>query len=313
MTEETMSALESTDPSSKMKKNIKRVGYVCGFLFLLIFFTIAKLPQTKITNLIQGYLQVGLDPYGIYMTDRGRDFSIWRGFQYKLTQPTLELSDQTRVELEEMTASPSLLPLFKGQMGGHVEIKQGASSLILDGSGRSDKINATVKMDELDIGKFGLLSYAGGLKGGGKLTGEAHVDGGLADLTSLSGLIQMKLKKLFLEDQNLMGIALPPINISEGTIDINIEKGKLQMKTVQIGKPSDDIQITLTGDITLNKNINASVLNLRAVLGFSEKLKQSLTLLDSIMGSARQPDGRYAYRIAGNFSSPFPTPDSAQK
>ena len=313
MTEDTLNSMENDSPTSAAKKNFKKVAWTVLFVFLLVFFTFTKLPQAKMTNLLQGYIQVALDPYGIYITDQGRELSIWRGFEYKLIHPTLELSDQTRVELDEIVATPSILSLFKGQMGAHLSLKQGPALITLDGSGRSDKIDATVKLEELDIGKFGLLSYAGGLKGSGQINGKAHVDGALSDFSSLDGGLQFKLKKIHLDDQSLMGIQLPPINIAEGNIDINIEHGKLVMKNVQIGKPTDDIQITLTGDITLNKNLNSSTLNLRAVLGFSEKLKQSLTLLDSIMGSARQLDGKYAYKISGNFASPFPIPDSAQK
>jgi len=45
------------------------------------------------------------------------------------------------------------------------------------------------------------------------------------------------------------------------------------------------------------------------VLGFSEKVKQSLALLDSILGSAKQADGKYVYKLTGSFAAPFPVPD----
>ena len=100
------------------------------------------------------------------------------------------------------------------------------------------------------------------------------------------------------------------MDVNEGVIDAAIDHGKILMKQVQIGKGSDDLQISLTGDIGLNRNINSSTLNLRTIIGFSDKLKQSLSLLDSLMGAAKQDDGKYVYKLTGSFMAPYPVPDS---
>ena len=299
----------ATDEVSKPKGPIKIIGLSGLFIFLVLLFTVTKLPQTKLTNLIQGYLQQGLDPYGIYITDRGRDLSVWRGFRYLLTQPTLELADQTRVELDELEFSPRFLSLFKGQLGGSLILRQGPAHIEAIGSGRGDHVDASVELDQVDLGKFGLLSFAGGLKGTGLISGSTHVEGSLSDLPTLIGLIQLKLKKLRIDEQTLLGFQLPTLNVAEGNIEMSIEHGKLLMKNVHIGKASDDVQIVVTGEITLNRNVNASQMNLRAVLGFSEKVKATITLLDSIMAPARQLDGTYAYKLTGALSSPMPMPD----
>jgi hypothetical protein len=107
-----------------------------------------------------------------------------------------------------------------------------------------------------------------------------------------------------------MGFQLPAMTISDGTVDITIERGKLLMKNVQIGKATDDLQMGITGDITLNRFMNASALNLKAVLGISEKVKQSISLIDSLLGPARQADGRYAYKVTGTMGAPFPVPET---
>jgi type II secretion system protein N len=296
---------------SRAKKISKGIFWTFFFLFFLVLFTVSKLPETKVTTLIQGYLQVGIDPYGVYITDHGREFSVFNGFRYRLIQPTFELSDQTRIELDEVTVAPTLLSLLKGQPGATISITQGNSHIIINGSGRGDKINANVTLDQVDVGKFGVLAYAAGLKGTGIITGDIHIDGALSDLTSLTGSVALKLSKIHLDEQNLMGFNLPAMNVSEGVIDVPLEHGKLQMKNVHLGKPgsSDDIQVVVTGDVTLNKFVNASALNLRAVLGLSDKVKQSLALLDSIMGSAKTPDGKYAYKLTGSLGGPFPIPD----
>lgn len=297
---------------------IKKIALTILFFTLLFFFTLTKLPQAKITSLVQGYVQSALDPYGIYISDHGRELSIWKGFRYRLIQPTLELPDQSRVELEEMVVAPNFLSILTGKVGAVVDITQvlertpsktELSKIHMEGTIRGDLIDATINIEALDLGKFGILSFAGGLKGNGQIAGNIHLDGHLSDLPSLTGNIALKLKKIHLDEQNLFGFQLPTMDINDGTIDAAIDHGKILMKQVQIGRGNDDVQISLTGDIGLNRNINSSTLNLRAIIGFSDKVKQSLSLLDSLMGSAKQDDGKYAYKLTGSFMAPFPMPD----
>jgi len=313
-----MSSTSAADAPANSTSLLKKIGLSVFFLGLLFFFTLTKLPQAKMTALLQGYVQSALDPYGIYISDHGRELSIWKGFKYHLIQPTLELPDQSRVELEDLVVSPNFLGLFTGKVGASIDITQvlertpantKLSTIHIEGSGRGDLVDATINIDSLDVGKFGILSFAGGLKGSGQISGDIHIDGHLADLPSLAGVIDLKIKKLHLDEQNLFGFQLPTMEVNDGTINAAIDHGKVLMKQVQIGKGSDDLQLSVTGEIGLNRNINSSTINMRAVLGFSEKVKQSLALLDSILGSAKQADGKYVYKLTGSFAAPFPVPD----
>lgn len=313
--DETMSTTAEVNPPTSI---FKKIGLTIVFFGLLLLFTLTKLPQAKITSLVQGYVQSALDPYGIYISDHGRELSIWKGFQYRLIQPTLELPDQSRVELEEMVVSPKLISLLSGKVGAVVDITQvlertpsktDLSKIHIEGTVRGDLIDATINLESLDIGKIGILSFAGGLKGSGQMSGDIHIDGRLAELPSLVGKIELQMKKVHLDEQNLFGFQLPVMDIKEGSIIAAIEQGKVLMKQVQIGKNGDDLQLGVTGDIGLNRNINSSTLNLRAMIGFSDKVKQSLSLLDSLMGAAKQDDGKYVYKLTGSFMAPFPMPD----
>jgi type II secretion system protein N len=311
MSEEVMSpGSEPLESTPEKKSPAKIVGLSVLFTVLVLLFTVFKLPQARITGLLQGYVQIALDPYGIYLTDRGRELSTLHGFRYTLDHPTLEFADQTRVELDDLVVTPKLLTLFSGKMGANVTLHQGPASIILDGAGRGDKIDVKLDLDHVDIGKFGLLSYLASLKGSGQITGTAQVAGSLADIPTLAGNIDLKVKNLKLDEQNLMGFQLPPIQVSEGTIKIDISGGKMLIKTFQLGKGIDDLTLTLSGDVTLNRNLNASALNLKTNFGLSERVKQSLSLLDSILGSAKTADGRYAYKVTGSLGAPFPNPDT---
>jgi type II secretion system protein N len=295
----------NTESLSVFKKLL--LGFL--FVFLLLFFTLTKLPQAKITGLIQGVIQKSLDPYGIYISDQGRELSIWKGFQYRLIQPSIELPDLSRIELDSLVISPKLSSLLTGKIGAEMEIIQNQASLTFDGTIRGDLVDGTLVFNSIDLGKFGILSFIGGIKGSGLINGSLHLDGHLADLPSLAGMINLNLRQLHLDEQNLFGFHLPDMNIKEGVIDASIQTGKVQLKQFMIGKGADDLQITLSGEIGLNKNINSSFLNLRALIGLSDKVKQSIPLLDTILGSAKQGDGSYAYKLTGPLFSPMPVPD----
>jgi type II secretion system protein N len=303
------SMLENSSDTPPKKSAVKIGALSLLFIFLVLLLTILKLPQVRITNLLQGYVQLALDPYGVYVTDRGRELSTLHGFRYTLDHPTLEFADQTRVELDSLVVSPNFAPLLKGRMGVNAVLRQGPASVTLDGAGRADKIDAKLDLDHVDIGKFGLLAYYGGLKGSGQITGTTQIEGALSDPTSLTGSIDLKIKNLKLDEQNVMGFQLPALMVSEGAIDIDIHGGKLVIKNVHLGKDNDDLVLALTGDITLNRFVNASQLNLKTNFSLSDKVKQSLALLDSLLGGGKLADGRYAFKIGGTLGAPFPQPD----
>lgn len=282
------------------------------FFTFLALFTITKISETKITSLIQGYLQQALDPYGIYITDQGRSFSLWKGAQYQLKHPTFELSDGTKIEAQMLTLNPSWISLLKVQLGGELTLEQGPSSkLHLLLSGRGSTIHVQSSFENLNLNQLGVLQYAGGIQGNALLQGSLLLEGDLSNPQSSSGQITVNLKNIFFDEQAIMGFQLNAMKIAEGVIDLQIQNGKVILKNVRLGKPHslDDLNAVATGDITLNRYLNSSVLNLKAIFGISENVKQKLSLLDSILGMARQADGRYAYRITGSLGAPMPMPE----
>ncbi len=292
-------------------KKLAHVLILVGIFFVSLFiFTLAKFPEAKLTAVIQGYLQQSLDPFGILETDQGREFSVFKGFQYKLIHPVFELSDQTRIELDEVTAAPSLLSLLMFKPGATVELKQGASSITATAAARGDQVSISASLNEVNFGKLGLLMYLAQIKGGGIISGDFKLDGTVSDLNSLSGKVDFKLKSVQIDEQSIMGMLQlkKPVKIAEGIIDIKIEQGKVVLNNVALGKPNskDDLNVLVKGDITLKKNVNSSELNLKAYFGISDSLKQDFGFLETLLTSAKQTDGRYAYKISGPLSAPLP-------
>jgi type II secretion system protein N len=308
MSEFAGNTLNSTGASAKLNP-LKFVGLGFLFLILVVLFTLTKIPETRVTSLLQSYVQSELDPYEIYLTDRGRSLSLFTGIKYTLDHPTLELADQTRIELDDLEVRPNLLSLFTGRFGAKATLHQSGAELVMNAAASRSKVETDINLKEIDLGKFGVLGFAG-LKGSGLVSGKVTVDGSVTDFASFNGTIDLKLKKLKLDEQRFMGFAIPETRVAEGTILIEIKNGKLVMKNVQIGRQSDDLNATVTGDITLNRNLNASALNLRTVFAISDKLRGALSLLEGLIAPAKQSDGHYAYKMTGPVgqANAFPDP-----
>jgi len=307
---DTLNSTLDSSSSRNSKSPARILGLGLLFLGLILIFTLFKLPEARITGLIQGYVQSTLDPFGIYVSDRGRSLSLITGVRYRLDHPTLELRDQTRIELDELEVKPKLLQLLTGRAGAGAVLRQGKSELILDAYAKKDRIESDMDLNDIDLAKFGVLAFAG-VKGSGMISGKAHVDGALSDLATLNGNLDFKLKNVQLDEQMIIAFKIPSLSISEGTLNIEIKNGKLVMKNVQLGRQNDDISATLTGDIALNRYLNSSALNLRIVFSLSPKVltSSSLSFLESLLTSAKQSDGKYAYKLTGTLASPFGNPD----
>ncbi|MBU6154019.1 MAG: type II secretion system protein GspN [Bdellovibrionales bacterium] len=297
-----------SNPNSTTRSISKMLGLGFLFLGLILLFTLFKLPEAKITALIQGYVQTSLDPFGIYISDRGRSLSLITGIRYRLDHPTLELRDQTRIELDELEVRPKLLSLLTGRAGATADLRQGKSTIHLDLLAKSDRIEADLALNDVDLARFGFFAFAG-IKGSGAITGKSHVDGSPSDLATLNGGIDLRLKNVQLEEQMIIAFKIPSISISEGTVNVEIKGGKLLMKNVQLGRQNDDVTAALTGDLALNRNLNSSPLNLRVLFSLSPKTMASLSFMESLISGAKQSDGKYAYKLTGTISSPFANPD----
>jgi type II secretion system protein N len=233
---------------------IRMTGLVLLFLFLVGILTVFKIPEQRLTGLLQGYMQSALDPYDIYVSDRGRSLSFFPRPEYRLEEPVLEMADQSRIELDGLSLRPNLLALFTGRAGAKATLHRGNSEIVIDGSGNPSRADAKVSLKEIDLGKFGVLGFAG-IKGNGLVDGIMTIEGAISELSTLNGLVELKLKNLRLEEQSIFGFKIPETLVSEGTIQIEIRSGKLFMKRVQLGRQNDDLTATVTGDLALNRNL----------------------------------------------------------
>jgi type II secretion system protein N len=289
---------------------LKMTALSCGFVALILFFTILKMPKARVTDLIQGYIQTALDPAGIYIRSRDRTLGFFPSLRYRLDHPVIELSEQTQIELDDLEVRPALLKLLTGSVGGVATLHQGKGDLLLNAGLRKNSVSIEAVMTELDLGKIGAFSFAG-IKGGGSLNGRVDLNGAPADFTAMNGTIDFKLKGVNLEEQTLYGFKIPPVLLSDGNITADLRSGKLSLKNVALGRQNDDLSLTASGDVTLNRNLNSSLLNLRITLSLSEKLKAAFSFIDMMLSGSKQKDGRYAFKLTGPLAQPTLVPETS--
>ena len=307
---ETSHESASEDSSSIRRSGGKMAALSIGFVALILVLTLFKIPQNRMTELIQGSIQSALDPSGIYIRSRDRSLGFFPSIRYRLDHPTIELSEQTQIELDDLEISPSILKLFTGSIEGALSSHQGKGSLQLNAAFNKSSADIDATLSEIDLSKVGAFSFAG-IKGGGNLNGTLGIKGSMTDITAMIGSIDLKLKNVNLEEQSIYGFKIPPILLSDGNISADLKNGKLNLKNVALGRQNDDLSVTATGEVTLNRNLNSSQLSLRVTLALSEKLKSSFSFIDMMLSGAKQKDGRYAFKLTGPMAQPTMVPDTS--
>lgn len=302
-------------PPSRFKKTLHILGWIAAGLFFLLFFTWVKLPDDKIKNYIAGSINAQLASEGVSLSAAETDLSFLFGPSYSLKNVTVTLPPPASpIRLDKLEVSPSVLALLIGKVGGEVKIQNGEGRLRGAFSFRGSKGSVRLKVEKMEVDKLGILPYLAGIQAAGILDGEAAVEGDLNVPNTLEGSASFHVKKLLMEPQTIYGFALPKISVSEAEIESLIEKGKAPIKTLRLGKPgsADDLQATVTGDLTLGKSWQASNLNIKAKFSVSENITKSLILIDALLGPGKQADGSYHYALTGPLDGVIAAPVGTQ-
>jgi type II secretion system protein N len=308
----TTELLEGTPEIPRSQVILKRAGWAGFGLICMIFFTIIKLPEDRLKGFIEGNLSNLLAQRGISFTSNESKISYFLGVTYSMKNVTVNLPSTTvPIHIDRLQITPSILSSIIGRFGGAFIIDNGDGNLTGSFSTKSTNIDVYFKAKKLNLGKLGVLPIAAGIQGSAILDGTGTVSGDPAVPSTLEGNINIILSKIVIDPQTISGFAIPRLGISDGVADLNIDKAKAVIKTFRLGKPgnaADDLQGTVTGDISLGRSWEASSLNLKTHFGLSESIMKAFVLLDAILGGGKQADGAYSFNISGPLENPMPTP-----
>lgn len=316
--------LDNNIPPSRsiFRKTLSYIVWGLFALILLLFFTLGKLPEDRVKNLIMSQISPILNSRGIQLSARQVQLSLIFGPSIVLKEVSLtppEPDQISHIELIEIT--PSISSLFMGRLGGAIRIQNGKTSLRLSGNGKSVRDerggqnflgSLSIHADHFDIGKLALLKLLLNLNGSAILDGKVEISTQADNWASTDATIEMDVKKLQLPAQTVMLMpgfrqAFPAISISTSHLNVIIDHGKGQIKAFQVGQPNsvtDDLKGGLSGDFLLAKTSQASTCNFKTTFSFSSSFLQSMSLIDALLNPGKQPDGSYSYQVSGPLLQP---------
>lgn len=308
-------SIENATPPTRLQKTLKWGAWIGFTLFLLLVFTIIKLPEAKITNLIQGHLSNLLVPMGITLTAEESSFSLVFGPRLKMNKVRIYLPPPaSEIQLDQLSFAPSVMPAFLGRLGGTLFFKQGKSEVQVTVQIKKTAFYYSFDLEQVNLGNLQLLQAFAKIKATGTLSGSGSGSGDQNDASRLTGNAEFKLQNFLVEQQTYSGggipLNIPEIRISEGKILAHAQSGKLQVKTLDLGKKgttTDDLVLSMNGEVILAPYWLSSQLNLKTYLKPSERVMKAF-LLDIVLGTSKQADGSYSFQLGGNLSAPTPTP-----
>ncbi len=308
--------IQETDKPSRFKRATRGFAWTLFFLACLLLFTALKLPEARVKAYVVGTLSSMLSAKGVTLTAAEGRLSFFFGISYALKDVTLTFPPpEPPVRIERIVVSPSLLGLFLGRLGGSVKIENSEGWLKASGWKRGATYGADLEADSFSLARLGVLQLASGYKGGMTISGEASFRGDPATPADWRAAMQLRLSKIVMENQPIMGFSIPRIAASEGAIDLEAEQGNVQVKSLSIGKAgstTDDLTANITGAIALGKQVESSTLDLVARFTISPTITKAFFLLEGLLKSGKQADGSYAYKVSGPITLPIPSPVTAQ-
>lgn len=309
-TSEPTTAIET--PPSRFRKIMSLSAWTAAGLASLIVFTFLKLPEDRVKSLIQGNISAALASKGVTLTADQTSVGILFGPSYVMKDVTLSFPPPTAsAHIDKIEIAPSFAALLTGKLGARISIENGDGKAFLMGSARGNKVSVRFEAEKINLGKIGLFYLLSNINGSVTLTGKGAFSTNTDAFNETDGELQLDLDKIVIDQQSISGFPIPKLAVSQGRVELDVTQGKGILKTLTIGKKgslSDDVMATASGDITLAKTLSASTSNLHANFTLSQTLLKSFSLLEAILGNAKQPDGSFSYHLTGPLLAPNATP-----
>lgn len=295
------------DDTDGRGSRLKRAGIVLFAVAAFFFFLLMKLPEARIQNLVLAHLRILAQEQGMLFSAEKVRIGMLFGPSLKIYNAELKSidNDKQTLKIPYLRLRPHLLSLLGSTKKASInaELLDGE----IDGSaGAGPKaIVADLDLDDVNVGATTLLKAFVPVDVSGVLNGRVKLDLNLENAQQSNGRIKLDIDKLTLPAQTIYGFKAPKIGIAESKIEITITNGAIVIKTFEVGKDikTDDLVARVTGDGTLEKTLDRSKINAKAVFQFSQSVMQSFPLLESLLEPAKTPDGKYAYRLNGPWMS----------
>ncbi|MGE4233801.1 MAG: type II secretion system protein GspN [Bacteriovoracia bacterium] len=309
--EQTNTDIKMDAPEYKPSK-VRQAGIFLFGFFCFLFFLVMKLPEARIQNYITAHMRILAQEQGfLFSADKVR-IGLLFGPSVKFYDISLKSveDDKVQIKVPYVKISPRLLSLFSStkKFDFSVELDQGDADGTAGAS--KDSMYFKVDLDRIALDKLSVLKKFIAIDLKGIISGNVKLDLSFEQPEKSSGVLDLKVNNIVLPAQNAFGFNLPNLQVRESTVDVNISKGKIYIRTLELGNDvkKDDVVVKVTGEGMMERNLDRSKINAKASLELSPKIFQSFPILESIMAGAKAADKKYYYKLSGSLLSPMVTP-----
>jgi type II secretion system protein N len=302
-------------PSEKLRR-LGKIGSIVGFglfIFAIVFYV--SLPYGRFKDLMASQLST----FGYDMEAKHAGPSLGLGMTLKevtLVSPASGTGKPTRILIDKATLSMSLLSyvfgtksysVFAAVFGGDVDVNAKI--------GKNDTAVNT-RLSDIDLAELPWVKNAINLPLAGKL--DLKLDLGLpkqrpseakgsVTWTCTACAVGDGKAKLIIASNPLLaeGLGLPKIRLGDFTGKVAIDKGVGRLQNVQV--KSQDLEVSVEGEIHLAQPIAASHVDLYVRFKLSDSLLRSSeklrTIMDFTAQMGKRPDGFLGFRATGTFQN----------
>lgn len=239
---------------------------------------------------------VALDDATLYKLERPRRV---RGEQVPGTPSPVLSSPRVSARLE-------LLPLLKGALmvaldadlyGGELDMRVGQ-----DG----DERIIAGEVADLDLSRLPLSGdgWVVDATGTGKLVSDLRIN--TDKIKQSDGTLSLRLENFKITGGDVEGFKLEPMVFTEAVLAFKVEDGEAKVTEGRL--VSDLLEATITGEITLNKDLRRTRMNLHIQLTLNEQLDKLARFVPT-MSDARDDEGVYHFVVSGTVSTARPRAD----
>lgn len=281
----------------ELKRKYEILLYAGVFFLGLLMFTVLRVPSEKLARIATAYAANA----GVQVAYDSVDSTLLPGFQLNNVRISSDAGEPL-LELAELSARATLLPLFTGKAGVLISAGVFGGKLKSKVLHRGDENFASGKISDVDLDQIKAVSAKLQIPVHGTIDAEFDMNI-LPALNQSVGTVDVALNDFRFDKGKLLGtFDFPGADFGDVHGALLLENGRLIFD--RFAGDGQDVKVTIDGDVALNQDLAQSVMNLNLKLKLSSRLEQSMGFAFPLLGLVKSPQGEYVRHVGGTFSAP---------
>jgi type II secretion system protein N len=297
------------------RKILKYAGYAGFFFLMTVLFIYSTFPLEAVQGRINKAIQQQMPNLSVAF-DRSTPYRL-SGLEVDDLAVTIQSAGAdapTTVRVDHVKARLNLLPLLKKAFEVSYDVTLGDANLSGVAKTATDAHGLVMDMQELDLGKLPAAIYKMiGTRTMGVGNGKVDVSIDTNDPKKSNGNGHLEFKRTGVAEITLKNVhpmmpgdlSLPAIDLGAINIGFEIKDGVVQIKQFQ--QKGADLEMRITGEIALKKQLMLSTLNLVIEYKVNDAFVQKNPKLAILAAGRKNPEGFGTVKLMGTLAAPAPS------